>query len=206
MEYLNHLLLGFGITFLPVAIPGMINMTGVSVSIRRVWHDGLLFAMGASVALFIQAFIATTFSGYLSTHPKVMHFLQRAAVAVFLLLSLVFLHQAVKAKVARGADSRQGKAHVFGFAIAAMNPLKIPYLFTVGTFLEAHGLLLPSLPNRTFFATGVMLGAAAILSLYAHFSRFIQRRANYLARNINFFLSALCFFLAFAQLMQLSAG
>ncbi len=204
MEYINHLLLGFGITFLPVAIPGMINMTGVGVSIRRGPRAGLLFAMGASVALYIQAFVATTFSGYLSTHPEVMNFLRKAAVAIFLLLGFVFLFQALRAKVVRGAES-SGKAQVFGFVIAAMNPLKIPYFFTVGTFLEAHGLLAPTLPNRTFFATGVMLGAAAVLSLYAHFSRFIQEHANYLARNINYFLSGLCLFLAFVQLMQLYA-
>lgn len=202
MEYINHLLLGFGITFLPVAIPGMINMTGVSLSIRRGLRAGLLFALGASVALYIQAFIATTFSGYLSTHPELMNFLKKAAVAIFLFLSFIFLFQALKTKVARGAKG-SGKAQVFGFVIAAMNPLKIPYFFTVGTFLEAHGLLTPTLPNRAFFATGVMLGAAAILSLYAHFSRFIQEHANYLARNINYFLCGLCLFLAFVQMMQL---
>ena len=204
MEFINHLFLGFGITFLPVAIPGMINMTGVSVSIRRGLRAGVLFALGASVALYLQAFIATTFSGYLSTHPALMNFLKKAAVAIFLLLSLLFLHQAVRAKVVRKADG-SGRSHVYGFFIAAMNPLKIPYFFTMGTFLEAHGLLSPTLPNRTFFATGVMLGAAAILSLYAYFSRFIQEHANYLARNINFFLSGLCLFLAFVQMMQLYA-
>jgi len=205
MEYVNQLLLGFGITFLPVAIPGMINMTGVSVSIRRGLRAGILFALGASAALYIQAFVATTFSGYLSAHPEFMDFLKKAAVGIFLLLSLVFFHQAGKAKVARGAES-SGKAHVFGFFIAAMNPLKIPYFFTVGTFLETQGLLVPTLANRGFFATGVMLGAAATLTLYAYFSRFIQEHANYLARNINYFLSGLCLLLAFVQLIQLYAG
>ena len=202
MFYLNHLLFGFAMAAVGVALPGMINMTSVSTSLKKGLRAGLQFSIGSSIAIFFQVLIAVFFAGFLGRNPEIFIYLKRAAIFIFLVLSIVFLYQALHPKEVSGS-SRKGSAFLTGMVITNLNVLNIPYYFTFSTYLKANRFLSLQAPFYWFFILGSALGALSLLAAYAHFADYISKRAAYFTRNINYFLSGIFLMLAIIQVIQL---
>ena len=202
MSLLTNLLLGFLISVVGVALPGLINMTGLKVCIERGFKAGLRFCFGASATIFLQAWAAVAFAGFLAKNTEWLSFLKGTGIFIFLILSVVFFFQARKPKI-KDASPKKGKPFLLGMAIAAMNMLNIPFYFTASTFLEASGQLVITFPYYFSFIGGIVLGAFASLFAYVKFAKWILQYARFFARNLNYFLSGLFLFLALIQLVQL---
>ena len=205
MDYLSPLLFGFLLAVVGIALPGMVNMTSVSVSIKRGLRAGLYYSAGAAATIILQAYIAVAFAGYLSQHPEIFTYIRAVSVAIFLALAFFFFYQALNAKAVK-ASQRKGRPFLLGMAVAGMNALNIPYFFTMGTVLKAEGLIQLHPPFHLFFVGGITAGAFVMLAAYARFAQFILKRANYFARNLNYFLSGLFLVLAVVQGVQLYVG
>ena len=205
MNYFSPLFWGFLLTTVGIALPGMVNMTSVSVSIKQGMGAGLRYSAGASATIFLQAYIAVAFAGYLSLHPEIFTYIRSVSVAIFLALAFFFFYQALRSQEVK-ASPRKGRPLLLGAAVAGMNALNIPYFFTMGAVLKSEGLIGLSPPLHLFFVSGITLGAFTMLAAYANFAQFILKRANYLARNLNYFLSGLFLVLAVVQGVQLYWG
>ena len=205
MDFFNPIFFGFSIAMIGIALPGMVNMTSVNVSIKRGLRSGFLYSAGSSVTIFLQAYIAVAFAGYLSKHPEVFLYIRAASVAIFLALAFFFFYQALRSKEVK-ASQRKGRLFLLGVAIAGMNALNIPYFFTMGALLKAEGLIRLNTPYHLFFVSGITIGAFTMLAAYARFAQFILNRASYFARNLNYFLSGLFLVLAVVQGVQLYVG
>jgi len=205
MDFLSPLFFGFLLAIVGITLPGMVNMTSVSVSIRRGMGAGLWYSAGGSAVIFFQAYIAVAFAGYLSRHPEVFTYIRAASVAIFLALAGFFFYQALRSKEVK-ASQRKGRPFLLGMAVAGMNALNIPYYFTMGAVLKAEGLISLQAPYHLPFVAGIALGAFTMLSAYARFAQAVLIRANYFARNLNYFLSGLFLLLAVVQGVQLWVG
>ncbi|MCB0549597.1 MAG: LysE family transporter [Phaeodactylibacter sp.] len=205
MDFLSPFFFGFLLAAVGIALPGMVNMTSVSVSIKQGMRAGLWYSAGSSVTIFLQAYIAVAFAGFLSRHPQVFTYIRATSVAIFLALAFFFFYQALHSKEAK-ASRRKGSPFLLGMAVAGMNALNIPYFFTMGALLKAEGLIHLYAPYHLFFISGITLSAFIMLSAYARFAQFILKRANYFARNLNYFLSGLFLVLAVVQGVQLYTG
>lgn len=205
IDYFSPLFLGFLLAAVGITLPGMVNMTSVRVSIKQGMSAGLRYSAGAATTIFLQAFIAVAFAGYLSRHPEIFTYIRAASVAIFLALAGFFFYQALSSKEVKPSE-RKGRPYLLGVAVAGMNALNIPYFFTMGTVLKAEGLIGLEPPLHLFFVSGITLGAFTLLAAYARFAQFILKRANYFARNLNYFLSGLFLVLAVVQGVQLYRG
>ena len=205
MDYLSPLLFGLLLAVVGIALPGMVNMTSVSVSIKRGMRAGLYYSAGAAATIILQAYIAVAFAGYLSRHPEIFTYIRAASAGLFLALAFFFFYQALRSKEVKGSR-RKGHPFLVGMAVAGMNALYVPYFFTMGALLKAEGLIQLHAPFHLLFIGGVALGAFALLSGYARFARFILQRADYFARNLNYFLSGLFLVLAVVQGVQVYVG
>ncbi len=201
MYIFNNLFLGVGTALLGLALPGLINMTSVSMSLSRGLRGGLYYSLGGATTIFFQALIGVAFAGYLSKHLEVFTSLRKIAILIFLILSIVFFYQALYPKVKEGSK-RTGTSYLVGMAIAALNILNVPFYFTSGTFLQTTGWVKLTMPFGSFFVVGVAVGAFLGLSAYAYFAQYIDRRAQYFVRNLNYFLSGLFLVLAIVQVIQ----
>ncbi len=201
MYVLNNLFCGIGIALLGLALPGLINMTSVSMSLKRGLKGGIFYSLGGSVTIFLQAIIGVAFAGYLSRHLEIFTSLKKIAILIFLVLSIIFLYQALYPKVKEGSK-RAGTSFFVGMAIASLNILNIPFYFTSGTFLQSAGWVELAQPMGSLFAIGAAGGAFLGLVAYAYFAQYINRRAQYFVRNLNFFLSGLFLLLAVVQIVQ----
>ena len=201
MYAINNLLFGAGTALLGVALPGLINMTSVSMALKRGLNGGIFYSLGGAVTIFLQASIGVTFAKYLSEHLEVFTSIKKVAIVIFIVLSVFFLYQALNPKV-KEASKRTGTSFLVGMAIAALNVLNIPFYFTSGTFLQSSGWVRLAQPLGWFYIIGIACGAFLGLTAYAYFAQYIDRRAQYFVRNLNYFLSALFVVLAILQIVQ----
>ncbi len=202
MEYLTLLLLGMLMSGTALLLPGMVNMTAVSVSIKQGFKAGILFGVGASVVMLIQAYLAVTFAGFLDRNPEIFLFLKRAAVVLFFLLSAVFLLLGLRPR-AQKTRSRHGPPLLMGGLMAGMNALNIPFYFAAGTYLNLHGLINLAAPHNWFLLIGTFVGALAMMLGYAFFARIVASRIKALSKYMHFVLSGLFLLLGFMQLIEL---
>lgn len=90
MLFLLPFVLGFCIAFLAVILPGLINMTAAKISLQEGKKEALSFAVGASVVIFFQTFIAILFARFISNHQEIVSTLQEIGIFIFSLLSIYF--------------------------------------------------------------------------------------------------------------------
>ena len=201
MYAINNLLFGMGTALLGLALPGLINMTSVSMALKRGLLSGMLYSFGGATTIFIQALIGVTFAKYLAEHLDVFTSLRKVAIVIFIMLSAFFLYQALNPKV-KEASKRTGTSFLVGVAIASLNVLNIPFYFTSGTFLQSGGWVRLAQPLGWLYVAGVALGAFLGLAAYAYFAQYIDRKAQYFVRNLNYFLSGLFVILAIVQIVE----
>jgi len=203
MNFLFDTILGFIIALIGVALPGLINMTAVKVMLEKGFQQALRFCLGASLTIFLQAWIAIAFATYLSKHEEVVAFLKGISVLVFLVLTVVFYFQAIRPKAPR-QQHKEGRPILLGMAIAAMNFLNVPFYLSAGTLLESGGYITIYFPIYFFFIGGLVLGSAAALLLYVYSAKWIAANAQFFAQHLNYFLSGLFLVLAVLQIIQMN--
>ena len=189
-----HVGLGFVMAYLSLVPPGMLNMTAVRTAIEKGYSSGRWFSLGAALVVIPQAFVALVFAKFFAQHPEVVERLNYAGVVVLFVLSVAFFFQARKKFKGEG-KKRKGKSFVVGMLMSTMNMLAIPFYLVLTSVLENRGMLMTEQPFINLFVTGVFLGAFALFMTYVRFADVIQKRAQFIARNINYILSALFFVL-----------
>ncbi len=201
MQYLMHIALGYVMAFLSLTPPGMLNMTSVRTALEKGPRSGMWFALGAAIVVIPQAFIALVFARFFAEHPEVVERLNYAGLAVLFLLSVAFFFQARKKFKGEGSR-KKGKSFVVGLLMSSMNMLAIPFYLVLSSVLENRGLLVTEQPYINLFVTGVFLGAFSLFMVYVKFAAVIQKRAQFIARNINYILSALFLVLGILTLIK----
>ena len=59
-----HFIFGFITSFLGSLTPSMLNVTAAKISLNKGKNSAIKFAIGVSVIVFIQAYVATLFTRY----------------------------------------------------------------------------------------------------------------------------------------------
>ena len=195
MNYLLPLLIGYASAFFGLFAPSMLNMTAARTSIEKGRNCGILFSAGAASVLFIQGFIAITFAKYLVANPDVITHLKMAAIFVLLALSIFFFIQARKTFKAEGRK-KDGKSFIVGFGLSSLNMLAIPFYLTIATLAESKGWMTIEKPFSVLFVIGAVLGAFSLFALYAILAEIIIKKAQFIAKNINYILSGLFILIA----------
>ena len=191
-----HVGLGFVMAYLSLVPPGMLNMTAVRTAIEKGSHSGRWFALGAALVVIPQAFVALVFAKFFAQHPEIVERLNYAGIVVLFGLSVLFFVQARKKFKGEG-KKRSGKL------MSTMNMLAIPFYLVLSSVLENRGMLVTEQPFINLFVTGVFLGAFGLFMTYVRFADVIQKRAQFIARNINYILSALFFILGILTFLKI---
>ncbi len=198
-----HFVLGFITSFLGTLTPSMLNMTTAKISIHKSKESAIKFAVGVSIVVLIQAYVATLFTRYLRENPTFVESLQKIALVIFAFLSIYFYRQSKKEK--KETDSAKEKAQnsfMGGILLSALNMFSIPFYCGVTTALDMAGWLQFSQQYIIIFVLGSALGTFALLYMYANFAQLIQRKATGLAKNLNLILSLLTGALAIITLFK----
>lgn len=202
MHYILPFAIGFLASFLGFLAPSMLNMTTAKISIEKGKKAGIQFAIGASCIVFIQGFIAVSFSKYLVANPAVIKQFKTAGIFVLVALSVYFFIQARK-KIKIREKTKKDKSFVTGLVMSSVNMLAIPFYLVTAVLAESKGWMRIEQPFSTIYVVGAVLGIFTLFSMYAVFAELIAKRVQFISKNINYILSVLFIVLAISIAVQL---
>ncbi|NCP21643.1 MAG: glutamate dehydrogenase [Flavobacteriales bacterium CG_4_9_14_0_2_um_filter_35_242] len=199
-----HFILGFITSFLGTLTPSMLNMTTAKISLSKNKVEGVKFAIGASIVVLAQVYIAILFTKFLRSNPSFVQSLQKLAIVIFAILSFYFYRQSKKDKEpANSVKVKAGNSFVVGLLLSALNMFSIPFYCGVTTALDVAGWLKFSQTTIVSFVIGSALGTFTLLAMYANYAQLIQLKSKGLAKNLNLILSILTGGLALITLINL---
>ena len=205
MLFLLPLVLGFCIAFLAVILPGLINMTAAKISLQESKNEAINFALGASVIIFFQTFIAVLFARFISIHQEIVSTLQEIGIFVFSLLSIYFFWIAKTPKKIKTGSKIKGKSNRFflGMLLSTLNLLPIPFYVFASMSLSASGYFNFDKIPISFFVIGVVCGSFTVFYFYIVAFNKIEKKTEFLMRNINSIIGSVTTFMAVVTLFKL---
>ena len=205
MLFFLPLFLGFCIAFLAVILPGLINMTAAKISTQEGKNVALSFALGASLVIFFQTFSAVLFARFISNHQEIVSTLQEIGISVFSLLSIYFFWIAKKPKKIKTHTTVKGKSNRFflGMLLSTLNLLPIPFYVFASMSLSASGYFSFDKIPVSSFVIGVVCGSFTIFYIYIVAFKKIERKTEFLMRNINTIIGSVTTFMAVVTLFKL---
>ncbi|MEO5775947.1 MAG: lysine transporter LysE [Flavobacterium sp.] len=205
MLFFLPLVLGFCIAFLAVILPGLINMTAAKISLQEGKNEALNFALGASVIIFFQTFIAVMFARFISIHQEIIATLQEIGIFVFSLLSIYFFWIAEKPKKIKTDSKVKGKSNRFflGMLLSMLNLLPIPFYVFASMSLSASGYFSFDKIPVSSFVVGVVCGSFTVFYIYIVAFKKIEKKTEILMRNINTIIGSVTTFMAVVTLFKL---
>jgi len=187
-----HFVFGFITSFLGSLTPSMLNMTAAKISLNKGKKDAVKFAIGVSIIVFIQAYVATLFTRFLRENPMFVQSLQKIALVIFMALSFYFYKQYKKDKIKTKQPKKDSKnTFVVGVLLASLNMFSIPFYCGITTALDVAGWLQFSQLYIITFVIGSTIGTFALLYMYLNYAKKIQMKSKGLSKNLNLILSIL---------------
>ena len=84
---MSHLLILFFATysaaFMATVPPGLLNMNAAKTSVEKGKLNGIVFSLGVSTMIMVQAYIAVYISKFLYNNPEIIDILLKVAIVVF---------------------------------------------------------------------------------------------------------------------------
>jgi len=204
MSLIIHFILGFITSFLGTLTPSMLNMTTAKISLNKSKIEAIKFAIGASIVVLLQAYVAILLTKYLRNNPTFVQSLQGMAMVIFVILSVYFYKLSKKDREPKtSVKEKTGNSFAVGLLLSALNMFSIPFYCGVTTALDVAGWLKFSQQNILFFVIGSALGTFSLLVMYASYAKMIQLKSAGLAKNLNLILSVLTGGLALVTLIKI---
>ena len=194
---MTHLLILFFATFsaafMATVPPGLLNMNAAKTSVEKGKLNGIIFSLGVSTMIMLQAIIAVYISKFLFKNPGVVDVLLKIAVLVFALLAIYFFMAARKNKKKRIKEVNISKRNSFlkGMLLAALNLLTIPYYSGLNIMWNASGWIKFQVWDIVIFVLAAGCGTFSVLYMYTIYFNKLENKTNRFSKNSNYILSAL---------------
>lgn len=201
MEFVSHFLLGLAMSYIGLLPPGMINMTSVRTTLAHGKRSALQFAMGAAAVVAAQAALALMFASYFAANPQIIDRLTLIGAVVLIALAGYFFYKGRQQFKGEG-EERDSGFFLAGVGMSAINMLAIPFYLGWSTFMSMKGLLSMERQFILLFSIGAAVGAFLLCVTYIYSAKAMKSKIQFVARNINFILSALLFVLGVVALVK----
>ena len=201
MSLIVHFLLGFTTSFVGTIPPSMLNMTTAKISIEQTKNEGLKFALGVSLIVLIQAYIAFFAARYIHNNADFEWYITVFGIFIFALLSVYFFMQA-RAERKKSSSFRLKNSFRAGIILSTLNMFAIPFYCGVSSALNMSGWINFEQQSIFLFVAGAAIGTYALLYVYAQSAVKIREKAGLLAKNLNYILSILTATIAIVSLLK----
>ncbi len=194
---MQHLLILFFATFSAAAMatvpPGLLNMNAAKVSVEKGKLNGVIFSLGVSSMILIQAYIAVMISKFFHRNPEVIDWLLKVALIVFAFFAVYFFMAARqnKKKIPKTVVVSKRNSYFRGFLLAAVNLLTIPYYSGLNAMWNASGWIKFEITDILTFILAAGLGTFSVLYLYVFYFNKLEQKTDGFSKNSNFILSGL---------------
>lgn len=187
------LILGFAIAVLGILPPGLINMTAAKVSVVDGKNEAISFAIGASVIILFQTYIAIQFAKFIYSREDIITLLQEIGLFLFLAITLYLFWTARKPKKAKQEIKMHSKSNRFflGMLLSALNLFPIPFYVFVSVTLSTLGLFYFNSLFVYSFVSGVVIGSFTVFYWYILYFKNHQSKSDYLIKNGNYIIGSI---------------
>lgn len=185
--------------------PGLLNMNAAKVSVEKGKLNGIIFSLGVSVTVIIQAYIAVLISKFLYRNPEVITWLQRIALLVFAFFAGYFFFIARRPRNTNLELVHVSKRNSFfrGMLLAALNLLTIPYYSALNAMWNSSGWINFQGLDIAIFILAAGCGTFAVLYLYTVYFNRLEARNQAFSKNSNYILSVLMLILLLITLIRI---
>ena len=195
----------FSAAFMATVPPGLLNMNAAKVSVEKGKVYGIIFSLGVSTVIMVQATIAVYISKFLYRNPEVIAWLQKAALLVFGFFAIYFFLMARKKDEKPIAIVEVSRKNSFfkGMLLATLNFLTIPYYSALNAMWNASGWIQFEFLDIATFVTAAGSGTFVMLYLYTVYFTKLEARSTAFSRNSNYVLSVLLLVLLVITLIRI---
>lgn len=194
---MTHLLILFFATFsaafMATVPPGLLNMNAAKTSVEKGKANGIIFSLGVSAMIMVQAYVAVIISKFLHRNPEVIDLLLKIALGVFAFFAIYFFVLARKNTRKKRKMVNLSKKNSFfkGVLLAALNLLTIPYYSGLNAMWNASGWIKFQVWDILVFILAAGSGTFTVLYLYTVYFNKLETKNNRFSKNSNYILSAL---------------
>jgi threonine/homoserine/homoserine lactone efflux protein len=206
MEHLLTLFFAtFSAAFMATVPPGLLNMNAAKISVEKGKTNGIIFSLGVSTMIIIQAYISVMISKFLFKNPEIIDLLLKIALIVFAFFAIYFFVKAKKKKLNRPKIVKVSKKNSFfkGVLLAALNLLTIPYYSGLNAMWNASGWIKFQFRDIATFILAAGCGTFTVLYLYTVYFTKLETKNNRFSKNSNYILSALMMLLLVITLIRI---
>ncbi|RXM49412.1 LysE family transporter [Flavobacterium sp. YO12] len=206
MALFTPLLSGFIAAAIGIIPPGLINMTAAKINLKEGKKNALWFVTGAVLVIFFQVYVAVLFARVIDNRPDVVTLLREVGFVIFSILTIYFLFIAKEPQSKKKSKIKKSskKSRFFlGMLLSGLNFFPIPYYVLVSVTLASYHLF--AFENNTIFTfvLGSVLGSFAVLYSYIAFFGRIEKKTDYLMRNMNTIIGSITGLVAIATLFNI---
>ena len=194
---MQHLLILFFATFsaafMATVPPGLLNVNAAKTSVEKNKLNGIIFSLGVSTMIMLQAIVAVFISKFLHKNPDVVAILLKIAIAVFAALAIYFFITAIsnKKKKVKAIKISKRSSYFKGLFLAGVNLLTIPYYSGLNIMWNASGWIKFEVWDIVTFVLAAGTGTFAVLYLYVFYFNKLEHKTNKFAKNANYILGFL---------------
>ena len=206
---MTHLLILFFATFsaafMATVPPGLLNMNAAKTSVEKGKLNGVIFSLGVSTMIVLQALLAVYISKLLYNNTQVIDWLLKLAIGVFAFFTVYFFLSARRNKKKQIKTVNLSKKNSFfkGMLLAALNLLTVPYYSSLNAMWNEAGWIKFEPGDIVTFILAAGLGTFAVLYLYTFYFNKLEMKTNRFSKNSNYILSALMLVLLMITLIRI---
>ncbi len=195
----------FSAAFMATVPPGLLNMNAAKTSVEKGKHNGVIFSLGVSSMIMVQAYISVLISKFLYRNPEVIDMLLKIALGVFAFFAVYFFVTAKRKKEQKVTEVKVSKKNSFlkGMLLAAVNLLTIPYYSGLNAMWNEAGWIKFEAWDITTFVLAAGTGTFSVLYLYTFYFNKLETKTNQFSKNSNYILSALMLVLLVITLIRI---
>lgn len=206
MVYLAPLLSGFIAAAIGIIPPGLINMTAAKINLKEGKKNALWFVIGAIFVIFLQVYLAVLFARVIDNRPDVITLMREIGFVIFSILTIYFLFIAKEPKSKKKSKIKKSskKSRFFlGMLLSGLNFFPIPYYVVVSVTLASYNLFVFENTVIFTFVLGSVLGSFAVLYSYIAFFGRIEKKTDYIMRNMNTIIGSITGLVAVVTLFNI---
>ena len=185
--------------------PGLLNVNAAKISVEKGKANGIIFSLGVSTMIMVQAYIAVFISKFLYNNPEIIDILLKVALAVFAFFAIYFFIVAKRKKKIPHKKVNLSKKNSFlkGLLLAALNLLTLPYYSGLNAMWNEAGWIKFEAQDITTFVVAAGAGTFSVLYLYTFYFDKLEAKTNHFSKNSNYILSALMLLLLTITLIRI---
>ncbi|MEM6892642.1 MAG: LysE family transporter [Bacteroidota bacterium] len=195
----------FSAAFMATVPPGLLNMNAAKTSVEKGKLNGVVFSLGVSTMIMLQAYVAVWISKFLYNNPEVIDILLKIALGVFGFFAVYFFVVAKRKNATPKAEVRVSKKNSFfrGMLLAALNLLTVPYYSGLNAMWNEAGWIKFETADIVTFVFAAGMGTFSVLYLYTFYFNKLETKSNRFSKNSNYILGALMVLLVIITLIRI---